>query len=393
MPKLGEVAHYTGKDRPKDDASSEGRSQLVWLAMRQQAKHDPNLGLITHTSMKSAVQEVFPELDSTTRDLVYTLVNEYLKATGNARNIQRGAPGEVTWVLSTEWRTEIKAGQQRSRWAEAERRLTAKEAGEDREPSAVTVRKMEKAKAEAERKEKTGQYTSWPHEPAVLDLVAKAEFPLTERELVSKLGLLRVERTNLRKLVESKAPFFARFETREERQARVGYSGARPARLYWHETKIPYRTQPDITGYRVDVESLNLKSGTAKRARVEHAVDKLLAELGESKSVRLVDMQEEFGTQATRIAVRQVVDSGMGQRTDGMVIPMGTEKSEPEQEQAKPVFRNPAGTRRPPVAYQSELDAFESAKADLAKLDLLREQAVDRVAATGAALRQALGMT
>ncbi len=136
----------------------------------------------------------------------------------------------------------------------AEKKLTEKEAGEDRVPGTLTIQRTTASQA--------------THAQAVLDLLTGHDEPLTGIEVCVALGVPLKQRVKespvvatavksaIDSLIKTKQ-VFGRLETSDERRLRLGmtpeqWPAGRVAWLYSTKRRVPLRVTRDLVGFVVD---------------------------------------------------------------------------------------------------------------------------------------------
>lgn len=254
----------------KDQETIESRAYLVWEYARRSDKNvpAPTGGLHHRGNLSTVILELWPQLSpSAMHDEFVQFRKEvyaYLRATGNAKCVNRSAnSSHVVWWLSGEWQKATGAVVLHvpvMTPTAAERRLTSKEAGEDREPAPVTVSSpndertkpvpstkteerptMNKADFLQAHREKLLEEHRQLLDLLILELAALRE-PITCQEAAKLVGVSEsTARDALNELAE-RGTVFVREETREERAHRFGgVARAASAKLYSAIDPVPER--------------------------------------------------------------------------------------------------------------------------------------------------------
>lgn len=153
MAQLGRNARYSGQAPPYEDPGSlPYRAWLVWSAARLKAvdvkqEYDGIPGSLYTGALATIIWRLFPEISSMNDDEKTAFQKEirtFLRGTRNAVCTSNNAHNPVWWIRKT-WNDRINTAAPPTRYVAtpAERKVTRSEAGEDRQPGEVTVRKIE----------------------------------------------------------------------------------------------------------------------------------------------------------------------------------------------------------------------------------------------------------
>lgn len=151
--KIGRTARFRGQAPPYDDPSSlPYRAWLVWSAAQLRAanviqERDGVKGQVYTGPLATVIWELFPEqagLPSDDRDAYQKEIRTYLRGSNNAVCTNSNPINPVWWIRS-QWNDRINtSAPPRYVASSGERKLSPREAGEDREPGVVTVRHVER---------------------------------------------------------------------------------------------------------------------------------------------------------------------------------------------------------------------------------------------------------
>jgi hypothetical protein len=251
----------------------EQRAYLVWqYAIGDSAKTEASAdrGILYRGNLKTVILALWPELAPKDRHDEYQAFSRdvygFLRSTGNAKCVQGSSdPSKVVWWLSSTWQKPVAgvvikipsgAAARHVELTARERRLTKKEAGEDREPAPVTIIRTKEEPVEEmvvpiptptksklqEMIEKRAEEHKQMLELIILEM-RQMDQPITSEELAYLIGVHQsTARAALTELVE-KGSMFSRVETVEERATRYGgKQRSRRALLFSAKDPVPTRT-------------------------------------------------------------------------------------------------------------------------------------------------------
>lgn len=413
MVSLRELARYTGKDAGVDEDTVEGRAWLVWKVMLGKAQKDGRQhtlngvdGWTISTTMKQQVRYLWPLVSEKQALKEFcTPIYQYLKRTHNAYCIE-SSPGRALWWIRTEFNNvdaimvPVFRSQKPTR---AEKKLTPNEAGEDRAPGEVTVTKEPKVEIELS-----------DVQTQILEVMAKADFPLVRPEIAYLLGrndpgLSSAILTNM----ETLGLLHHRRETREEKYARKEKDMSRPAYLWWTTPDIPQRTQKDLRpGLTVtDNDKQLVHARQVKDQRVQDSVTAMLEDLDRDGKVDFkAPYQGETKGQILSSAAGEIIRAGLarkrgrrghtlyaiGNRTVRAAKPKAAAPA-PAPERVDPVVQEALDdiivNDEAPAESISELtEALEEQRAGLANLEKERSKLLAKIEFTKKAIREALDL-
>lgn len=282
MPAVQDVARITTKSKEhKTDAG------LVWTRLHEIAKksgkaepHDGKQGRRVQLYMSEVVKSLFVGLESEDLETLARQIRTDLRAGNNAVCLESHQGQKPTWWVADAFTPAAETTRVVTRKPEtttrAEKKLTAKEAGEDREPAPVTTKHVTQS----------GAVYAVP----VLEVLSKYDEPLTGIEICVVLGVPLKEKTGKGKLpsvntqVKSALDsllglkqIFARLETHDERRIRAGvtdpseYAAGRAALLFSTKRKVPARVTRDLVGYTLETSLVPRNATIAASARKREA--------------------------------------------------------------------------------------------------------------------------
>lgn len=266
MAKLGQQARFSARgDRNVHaavDSALENRGFALWSACQGKIRtskapltkgpSERGVGDVDgyeiEVNLKRKCFDLWPELnqmDKQSQESFSSEIYAYLRASGNAVCVRQPGvgPGIPVWWLRATWNDVKAVGVfKQTELTNYEKRLTAREAGEDRPPAPVTVKQREDVVAAASP---SATQTADKRKPELVQLVKDSSEPVYHREIADKMGLsqLMVGRL-LRELVEA-GELHRRLESTDERPADAS---GRYRFLYWTTKRIPPRkTQLEVT--------------------------------------------------------------------------------------------------------------------------------------------------
>lgn len=402
MTRVSEMAEISARGLdPNDPDSIVARAFLVWNAARGNVSRiervvGPRGGVLYHGNLTSVILDLWPHLSHTDKaeelDRFRKEVYGFLRATNNAVNEKRGTHGgDVVWWLTDTWVPptgpvvlKVTAATAATHKPTAtERKLTPKEAGEDRPPAPVTVTRVVTTTttetedtymttaAVAEPKLTVAQQQAAKHQQILecieLTLSKAHPQPLTVGEIAADLGIH--ESTARMALIElaKTGQVFSRTETASERALRFGGNSTPSLRatLYSTDSSVPERTEREaVRGVVATAAPRHPRSGRLNDAAV-------LAATRTGRWDRAVDIIGRAGIpQGSSTSVfKRLIDSGaivtkMGDRNGQQVrLYKRVSESRPESPPVAIVAAPPVG----PFVGDARSRAIEAVEALLAQ--------------------------
>lgn len=344
MPKLGAVATV----RPRGDkdphvefqAPLETRAWALWSAVRKGAATvsgkpargpaSKGLGGIAGyevevnltTKMRNLWSEI-TQMDKQSQNSFMSEMRSFLTVSGNAVCVRMpgvggGDHGQPLWWIRDEW-NDVK-GIPTFKTLEptnTERRLTPAEAGENRPPEPVTVKKQDDSRRSAVTSQRD----------RILSYVRKASEPVYQHEVVHGLQVNTIDVGRALRILSEEGQLHRRLEGSDERPEGVN---GRFRYLYWPTTPIPKRTTPLATASHAMDMVAQLKPGEELRISWMPEIDK--AEIKEMVEAGLLDYVQDG------LAVRQ---SDAATKVKESIVEAEAEIAEPAKP-LEPAPQNPA---------------------------------------------------
>lgn len=273
MPQLRDIARVKVDRTDGDDIAQ--RAYLLWSHVLPAAKRQNAYANGTYRftgSLRSHVLAIWPEQSTASPEKIEAFsrpIYAYLYATENAR-CQSPNSRPPVWVISGTWqggyapRREESPRELQQRRAEA--KITPQEAGEDREPAPVVIRKRKVTTTTTETTTAEASSASLEalnaihrsrrdrhdemRENAYLSVATNSQ-PLVAQEVAAELGISSGSARDMLHELEAAGRIFSRSETADERHLRAGGSiKAIPALLYSTVEPVPPRTiRRAVEGY------------------------------------------------------------------------------------------------------------------------------------------------
>lgn len=321
MPKLGTVATV----RPRGDkdphvdyqAALENRAWALWTAVRKgaatiagkAARGPANKGLAdvdgyeVEVNLTTKMRGLWPELlqmDKQSQNSFLSEVRSFLTVSGNAvcvrmPGIGGGDHGQPLWWIRDEW-NDVKGVPvlKTLQPTRTEQRLTPEEAGENRPPETVTVRKQ----VEANRSVVAAL------RDRVLTYVRKAPEPVYQHEIVHALQVNTIDVGRALRVLTEEGALHRRIEQRDERPPEIN---GRYRYVYWPTAQIPKRTTPLTTqSHAMDMVAA-LKPGEELRISWMPEIDK--ADIREMVEAGLLDYTQDGNAVKQTDAATKVQES------------------------------------------------------------------------------------